>query len=133
MNPHYLIDTDWVIDYLCDVTEVIGKIDAYRNRGLTISIITFAELYEGIYFSRDSTESERKLDSFLLDVSITNLNEEICKIFARERGRLRKEGMVIGDFDILIAATALSCNMTLLTNNRRHFERINDLSIESVE
>jgi predicted nucleic acid-binding protein len=32
----------------------------------------------------------------------------------------------------LIAATALQYNLTLLSNNRRHFERIEGLRIESV-
>ena len=39
---------------------------------------------------------------------------------------------MIGDFDLLIAATDLQYDPTLLTNNRRHFERIDGLRIESV-
>ena len=54
------------------------------------------------------------------------------KIFGRERGRLRADGMLIGDSDLWIAATALQYNLTLLTNNRRHFERIDGLRLESV-
>ena len=40
-------------------------------------------------------------------------------------------GALIGDMDLLIAATALQYNLVLLTNNRRHFERIEGLRIES--
>jgi len=39
---------------------------------------------------------------------------------------------LIGDTDLLTAATALQYNLTLLSNNRRHFERIEALNIESV-
>ena len=39
---------------------------------------------------------------------------------------------MIGDCDLLIGATALRQNLTLLTNNRRHFERIDDLRMESL-
>jgi len=39
---------------------------------------------------------------------------------------------MIGDCDLLIGATALRHNLTLLTNNRRHFERIEGLHMESV-
>ena len=74
---------------------VIQKVKAYKSKGLTISIITLAELYEGIYFSRDAVKSEQMLDSFLLDVSVTNLNEDITKVFARERGKLRQAGNLI--------------------------------------
>jgi predicted nucleic acid-binding protein len=38
---------------------------------------------------------------------------------------------VIGDFDLVIGATALRHKFTLLTNNRRHFEAIEGLRIES--
>jgi tRNA(fMet)-specific endonuclease VapC len=59
-----------------------------------------------------------------------SLDEETAKIFGRQRGRLRADGMIIRDSDIWIAATALQYNLTL-TNNRRHFERIEGLRIES--
>jgi tRNA(fMet)-specific endonuclease VapC len=44
---------------------------------------------------------------------------------------LEKKGEVIEDFDLLIAATALSLNYTLVTNNVRHFERIRGLQLEN--
>jgi predicted nucleic acid-binding protein len=53
-------------------------------------------------------------------------------LFAKERGRLRAAGSLIGDFDLLIGVTAIQNDLTLLTNNRRHFERINGLNIESL-
>jgi predicted nucleic acid-binding protein len=60
------------------------------------------------------------------------IDEEICKRFGQERGKLRKEGRLIGDFDLLIAATCLCHSLTLLTNNRRHFEMIEGLQLLSV-
>jgi tRNA(fMet)-specific endonuclease VapC len=65
-------------------------------------------------------------------LSILNIDEETCKIFGKERGRLRAAGLMIGDCDLLIGATALRHNLTLLTNNRRHFERIEGLRLEAV-
>ena len=53
-------------------------------------------------------------------------------MFGRERGRLRAEGKTVGDFDRLIAAGALRYGLTLLSNNRRHFESIEKLQIVSV-
>jgi predicted nucleic acid-binding protein len=60
------------------------------------------------------------------------IDEETCRIFGRERGRLRAARKIIGDFDLMIAATALQYGLTLLTNNRRHFDRVETLRIESV-
>jgi predicted nucleic acid-binding protein len=96
-----------------------------------LSAISAAELWEGVYFSRDPKRSEVMLEEFLSAVVILGLDEEICKRFGQLRGSLRKRGQIIGDFDLLIAATALRHGMTLLTNNRKHFETIAGLQIES--
>ena len=54
------------------------------------------------------------------------------RMFARERGKLRKQGNLIGDFDLLIGSTCLFHEVTLLTNNVRHFERIDGLKLISL-
>ena len=75
---------------------------------------------------------EQNLADFLCGVTVLGLDTDIAKIFGRERGRLRAAGTLIGDFDLLIAAAALHQNLTLLTNNRSHFERIDGLRMESI-
>jgi tRNA(fMet)-specific endonuclease VapC len=85
-----------------------------------------------VYYSREPEESERKLEDFLSGVEIVVLEDGICRTFGGERGRLRKERILIGDFDLLIGATCLYHNFTLLTNNTRHFERIHDLRVVSL-
>ena len=69
---------------------------------------------------------------FLRGAEILGLDDETTRIFGRERGRLRSQSKMIGDFDLLIVATALRHDLTLLTNNRRHFELIEQLRIASV-
>ena len=132
MIIRYLIDTDWVIDHLNQIERVVNRLKQLRPEGLALSIISLAELYEGVFYSRDPAESQAVLEAFLEDISILGIDEETCKIFAKERGRLRADGKTIGDFDLLIGATALQHNLTVLTNNRRHFEMIEDLPIESL-
>ena len=83
-------------------------------------------------YSYDPVESEAALQRFLNpELTILGMDEETCKIFGKERGRLRAAGLMIGDCDLLIGVTALRHNLTLLTNNRRHFERIEGLRMES--
>jgi tRNA(fMet)-specific endonuclease VapC len=110
----------------------VERLDELQLHGLALSIISLAELYEGVYYSRDPEGDEQDLNNFLRGVTVLGIDEDICKTFGRERGRLRAAGTLIGDLDILIAATALTYNLTLLTNNRRHFERVVGLRIESV-
>ena len=85
-----------------------------------------------MFYSTDPSGNELALRDFLSGIDVVQLDDEICRIFAMERGRLRAEGTIIGDFDILIGATAIRHGLTLLTNNRRHFERLNSLSMISV-
>jgi tRNA(fMet)-specific endonuclease VapC len=129
----YLIDTDWIIDHLNHIERVTRRLEELAPGGLALSSLSLAELYEGVYYSRDPVESEAALQRFLNPaLMILGLDEETCKIFGKERGRLRAAGLLIGDCDLLIGATALRHRLTLLTNNRRHFERIEGLRMESV-
>lgn len=128
----YLVDTDWVIDHMHGQQEVVSRLEELAPYGLGLSIVSLAELYEGVFYSTDLLSEERSLLNFLGAVEVIPLDDEICRIFARERGRLRAVGAIIGDLDILIGATALRHDLTLLTNNRRHFQRITGLDIISV-
>ncbi|MYI82173.1 MAG: type II toxin-antitoxin system VapC family toxin [Chloroflexi bacterium] len=128
----YLVDTDWVIHHMNGVRRVTGRLAALEPDGLGLSIVSLAELYEGVARSSDRVASERVLDDLLAGVDVVDLDEETCRVFGRERARLRAAGNLIGDLDLLIGATALRHGLTLLTNNRRHFERIEGLAIESV-
>ena len=132
MKPlSFLIDTDWVIDHFNGVTHVTLRLKELQPRGLGLSVVSAGELWEGAYFSRDPKRSQETLEEFLSGVDVLGLDEEICKRFGQLRGSMRKRGQTIGDFDLLIAATALRHKLTLLTNNRKHFESIAGLEIES--
>ena len=128
----YLVDTDWVIDHLRGVELITRKLDDLSPEGLALSIISLAELYEGVYYSRNPVRSGEVLKRFLAsELAILGIDEETCQVFGRERGRLRQEGRSIGDMDLFIAATCLRHNLSLLSNNRRHFEQVHGLDIVS--
>ena len=127
----YLVDTDWTIDYLNGVSRIVQNLDNFLIEGVSISIISLAEVYDGILGAISPEESEQLLNSFLTFVEVMPLDDATCRIFAGERRRLRAAGNIIGDFDLLIGSTALRHGLTLLTNNRRHFERLQDLNIIS--
>ena len=128
----YLVDSDWAIDHLHGVRRVVSRLNELAGDGLGLSVISLAELYQGVFYSRNPQSDERALQNFLKAVPVVYVDDEICRIFARERGRLKAAGNIIGDFDLMIGSTALRHNLTLLTNNRRHFERIRGLNIISM-
>jgi tRNA(fMet)-specific endonuclease VapC len=128
----YLIDTDWVINHLKGETSVVKKLEEFVPEGMAISVVSLAELYEGVYYSKDPIKSQKLLDEFLApDLRVLNIDQEICKVFGKERGRLRKQKKMISDFDLLIASTCLYYDLILLSNNRRHYEMVEGLSLFS--
>ena len=93
--------------------------------------MSLAELYEGVERSRSPAIEEAAVRDFLALVEVVGLDDETARIFGRERARLRAAGNPVGGFDLLIGATALRHDLILLTNNRKHFDRIEGLAVES--
>jgi predicted nucleic acid-binding protein len=88
---------------------------------------------DGAYGATDPSQGLARVRDFLMGVeNILPVQEEIAEIFGRERQRLRKAGSTIGDLDLFIAATCLQHGLTILSNNRRHFEMVEGVRIESV-
>ncbi len=125
----YLIDTDWIIDFLKGKKEIVDTLLSLEKKGLAISVISLAELYEGIYSSDNQTEKMNGLNNFLSGVNVFEIDDEIAKIFGNQRQALRKTGRLIDNFDLLIASTCLFYDLTLMTNNINHFERIEGLKL----
>ena len=132
MTFAYLVDTDWAVHWLHSNERIRQRMKELRGQGLALSAISLAELWEGVHYSRNPQESEHGLHNFLRRISLIGIDEETCKLFGKERGRLRAQGKRVADFDLIIGVTARQHNLTLLTNNRRHFENIESLRIESL-
>jgi len=131
MTLSYLVDTDWAVHWLHGNERIRQRMEELRGQGLALSAVSLAELWEGVHYSRDPLQSEHGLNDFLRRVSFVSIVEETCKLFGKERGRLCAAGKRVADFDLIIGVTARQHELTLLTNNRRHFENIEGLRIES--
>jgi predicted nucleic acid-binding protein len=133
MNARYLVDTDWAINHLNGQERTRQRLEDLAASGLGFSMISLPEVYEGILYSQDPETNERGLQDFMQDVAVIGIDEETSRLFGKERGRLRAEGKRVADFDLMIGMTARQHDLTLLTNNRRHFEHIEGLRIESLD
>jgi len=125
----YLVDSDYVADYLGARPNAIQLLSSFAKDDLSISLITYGAIYEGIHFGRDPQKTTDVFQRFLRSVVILALTQPIMQRFARIRGALRRTGNIIGDFDILIAATAIQHNLTLVTRNIKDYQRIPHLTI----
>lgn len=125
----FLLDTDVVAATLKGRERESKLLQHLSSQPLFISLVTYGEIYEGIYFGQDSSTNEQTFRLFLRNVDVLPLSKVIMKHFARLRGTLRAKGNLIPDADLLIAATAINHNLTLITRNTRHFERIPGLML----
>jgi predicted nucleic acid-binding protein len=125
----YLVDTDLIVDHISGRPDAIALLRRLVNDGLGISLMTFGELYEGVFGSDDVESSEKAFLDILKWIAVAPLDEAIMRRFAAVRRDLRDRGQLIPDSDLLIAATALERGLTLVTRNIKHFGRIDDLSI----
>jgi tRNA(fMet)-specific endonuclease VapC len=126
----YLLDTDWIVDVLNGQDRAIQTALEVVPAGLAVSIITYGELYEGTAFAHDPEPALSGLRSFLKGKVILPLTQPIMERFARIRDSLpRPVRQQIGDLDILVAATCLEHNLTLLTRNLKDFQKIPHLKL----
>lgn len=127
----YLFDSDWIIDWLAGKPGAVELFALLASEGIAISLISCGEIYEGIYSGRNPHVSELGFLELLGDISVLLPSLAIMRRFAGIRGDLRRAGQLIGDMDMLIAATALEYELSLVTRNLAHFSRIADLQIYS--
>ncbi|MCP5107135.1 MAG: type II toxin-antitoxin system VapC family toxin [bacterium] len=130
----YLVDTDWIIRFLRGQKQTVEALNRLYDEGFAISIISFSEVYEGIYRfdGGKRKELEENFQNFLTGIQILNIDENVARIFAEQRAKLRKENKLIDNFDLLIGSTALYYNLELLTDNVKHFERIENLKFRNL-
>ncbi|MCL4300380.1 MAG: type II toxin-antitoxin system VapC family toxin [Anaerolineae bacterium] len=128
---NYLLDTDICVYWLNGRSGVKDKLLAAGWKQVAISVITQAELYYGAYNSSRVTENLGRVDDFVSQVPILPLHDTTLKRFGALKAQLRQIGQPLPDFDLLIASIALMENRVLVTNNTRHYQRIQDLQLEN--
>ena len=112
--------------------EVLQKFNAYQVGDIGISSITVAELEFGVQKSQFPAKNQQALAQFLLPLKIVNFDNAAATIYGDIRATLEKKGTPIGSLDTLIAAHALSLQVTLITNNGKEFSRVPNLKLDKV-
>jgi tRNA(fMet)-specific endonuclease VapC len=126
----FLIDTDIIIYHLKGTLAIQKWLVENQNIPKFISVITYGEL---IYGARKSKHPEKNIATAYRIAElfpIIEVNKGIMELFGEMRAGLEEAGNRIDDMDLLTAATAMYMNLSLVTNNRKHFARINDLVLE---
>ena len=127
----YLIDTDIIIFALRKDKSVLIKFEENKNIPISISMITYAELIFGAKRSQNEQQNMIKVRHIRELYPIEDLNEGVMEVFADIKAKMFNNGIRIEDMDLLIAATAIYNDLTLVTNNTKHFENVPMLKSEN--
>lgn len=125
-----LVDTDWVIDALNGKRSALLTLRELAPEGLALSVVSYGELYQGATYGREPVSALEALHDFVAGKDLLPVTASIAARFGILRGHLpRHLRQQIGDMDLLIAATALTHDLTLLTRNRRDFQHVPGLRL----
>lgn len=125
----YLLDTDTIIYSLKGNLAVQKNLLTHINDPIKTSVITLMELYYGAYKSQKVTANLAIIKTLEQSLDIILVGLESVQIFGMLKSQLEKTGSRLDDFDLIIASCAMAHNLTLVTNNERHFQRIDGLNI----
>lgn len=127
----YLLDTDTVIYLLKGHPAVVENLKNHLHEPIKISVITYMELQYGAYKSQRVAANLAKIKSLGQSIEVATITMVVAEIFGMLKADLEKVGIRLDDFDLAIAACALANNLILVTNNTKHFERIEGLKLEN--
>lgn len=125
----YQLDTDVIIYHF-------RKRQSLSLRWLvdcSISSITYAELMYGAQKSIKTNESRMIIRNFIKDfeIKILPVTTKIAEEYAVQKRKLEVSGKQLDDFDLLIGTTAICHDNILVTNNVKHFSRMQSLTVET--
>lgn len=123
----YLLDTDTIIYSLKGNEAVQKNLRKHISDPMKASIISLMELYFGAYKSERTAANLARVKRIETSFDILPVGKETAEIFGMLKASLQKSGTPLDDFDLIIAGCAMAHNLTLVTNNTKHFRRIKGL------
>ena len=128
----YLLDTD-----ICSYV-IRNRPPQARERMNTVpleeqgmSVVTYAELLYGVKRSSSTRVNRQVVDAFVRHLTVIAWDAEAAEHYGDLRATLEKRGTPIGAMDLMIAAHARSLGAIMVTHNRRHFDKVPGLKVES--
>jgi len=126
----FLLDTNICSAHFRRPAGFAHRFIQYGGR-LAIPSVVLGELYAGAYHVPNSHKLLKEIRDLLCDVKVLDFDGTCAHKFGMLRGNLMREGVLVATVDLMIAATALVHDLTLVTNNTADFSRIAGLRLEN--
>lgn len=127
----YLLDTNACIVHLRGTNaKITTRLAAAGAREIALSSVVKAELRYGAERSANSGRNHAQLERFFASLLSLPFDDSAADVYGRIRADLEAHGTPIGPNDLMIAATALSVGLILVTHNVSEFSRVPGLQVE---
>lgn len=127
----YLLDSNAVIALMKGHSGFLGRLRQHVPADFALPAIVAHELYYGAYKGQRAVENLKRLDA--LQFEVLEFDREDAQRAGELRAQLAAAGTPIGPYDVLIAGQAWARDLTLITHNRREFERVPYIRVEDWE
>ncbi len=126
------LDTSILVPLLRKEEEALGNLRHEADKGSRVSttVISLCELYAGAYASQNPVKELRKVEELISRLEVFELTKEASRKYGELLNSAAMRTHPIGDFDLIIAAIAISTGEGLVTRNPEHFGRVPDLVLE---
>ena len=127
-----VLDTDTLSAIMRQESRALSHAQAYLSSysQLTVSIVTRFEILRGLN-AKNATSQATAFNVMCQTMEVLPLTDAVIVRAADIYGKLHQTGQLIGDADILIAATCLENGCEIVTNNTSHFSRIPALEVQN--
>ncbi len=127
-----LIDTSILVGIERAGAELADALSALGDEELFLSAVSASELLHGVHRADSEARREKRrnfVEGVFSHLPILAFDLDIARVHARLSADLRRQGLLIGAHDLLIAATALFHRLTLVSTNEREFRRVEGLDL----
>ncbi len=126
----YLLDANICIFFFRGRYNINERINTAGIENCAISEITLAELVYGAEFSSNPKKNHGLISDLTEQIVVVSIFDSILE-YGQQKARLRKQGTLISDFDLLIGSTAIANGLTMVTQNTKEFERLKGIELEN--
>ncbi len=129
--PKYLLDTDTCVFLIRGKESIKSRLEAIpASAQLYTTIINAMELYYGAALFHDPVSEKEKIKKLIRQFTLICLNEKTIPVYCDIKRSLKQANQLIPENDLYIAALAIQHELTLVTHNQKHFQRISPLSLD---
>ncbi len=127
----YLLDTCVISDFVKGDQNVMTRLKSYSPDDLAISSVTAMEIEFGLQLNPARAKKIQSIiRQLLVSVHILPFETSDAVATAKIRAILQKQGRPIGPYDVMIAGTALSRSLIMVTSNTKEFNRVEELELQ---